>query len=190
MPRQKADNSSSLTAAIVILALIIASGLSYHEYLLSKNIRFHNYNFTANTIRPYCQYGYVCGMLSSGCAKPGAVYNCPMIPTNQTVNATVAVDLQQELNNSAQEGFTLNQAEFYSNSSSVCSRQLISYCNNNVPAQFICVNQKYSALVESQYSQSHKTPQACAMFILEGNISCGIEANYCVVTRSQTSSYP
>ncbi len=93
MQKQKANKASSLTVAIVITALIIASALSYHEYLVSRNISFQNVNFTANTIGSYCAYGHICGIPSNGCAVPGDMYNCPMIPANLAVNAIVSVDL-------------------------------------------------------------------------------------------------
>ncbi len=184
MAKQKVKSSSVPMAAIVVIAIVLALAISYQEYLGSRLIEIHHYNATTTTSQAYCPYGYVCGMASDGCAVPGAVYNCPMIPANQTTNATIAVSLQQELNNSVLAGFTLNQTVFYSNSSLDCSRQLISYCDNNVPSQFVCVNQRYSALVSSQYNLTHKNLQACPMFLMAGTVSCGVQDGYCVVMES------
>ena len=187
MAKQKAKSSSVPMTAVVAIAIILALAISYQEYLSSRSIEVPHYNATT-TVQTNCPYGYVCGISSDGCAVPGAVYNCPMIPANQTSNATIAVNLQQELNNSALAGFTLNQTVFYSNSSFGCSKLLIVYCDNNVPSQFICVNQKYSALVLSQYNQTHQVRQACPMFLMAGTVSCGVSDNYCVVTESLSNT--
>lgn len=132
-----------------------------------------------------CPDGYVCGIASDGCAVPGAIYNCPNEPVNPpnstSGNETVAVGLAQELNNSAQAGFSLDEAMFYASSSSGCSKQRISQCDNNVPSQFICINQQYAGNVSSQYDEIYAKPGACPEFLLAGSVYCGLDGGYCVV---------
>jgi hypothetical protein len=119
------------------------------------------------------------------CRAPNNIPPCvPPIPTpdNSTSgNRTVAVNLAQELNNSAEAGFSLNAGMFYASSSSECSKQLISPCDNNVPNQFICVSQQYAGTVSSQYGSIYPTPRACPEFLLAGSVYCGLNDNYCVV---------
>ncbi len=135
-----------------------------------------------------CPYGYVCGTKANGCAVPGAVYNCPMEPAtppkNGTSNGTVAVNLTQELKNAAADGFTLTQSMFYANSSSACSKQQITACNNNVPSQFVCVNQQYAGLVSSQWKSIYPFPTPCPLFLMAGTASCGVSDGYCVVLQT------
>ncbi len=100
-------------------------------------------------------------------------------------NATVAVTMQQELNNSAQAGFNIGQSELYSTSASRCSRELISACDNNVPSQFVCVNAQYASQVQLQYQSIYANPEVCPQFLMAGTVSCGIAQDYCVVQRSQ-----
>lgn len=135
-----------------------------------------------SSIPSSCPYGYVCGIKADGCALPGAIYNCPEEPANPQSN-TIAVNLTQELKNSAKAGFILNESMFYANSGSECSRQLISQCDNNEPDQFICVNQQYSGAVSSQYGSAYPAPVACPMFLMAGNVSCGLAGNHCVVVH-------
>ncbi len=134
-------------------------------------------NATQNTT---CPDGYICGIPSNGCAVPGAIYNCPNQPVNIT-NSTMGINPAEELNNSAGAGFNLTQAMFYANSSSQCSKQLISACDNNVPTQFICVNQQYAGNVSAQYAAIYSRPWVCPQFMLAGKIFCGLEGDNCVV---------
>lgn len=144
----------------------------------------------ATTNGSYCQYGHICGIKSDGCAVPGAIYNCPaqiISTTNSTTpNEIIAVTLAEELNNSANSGLNLNRSMFYSNSQAGCSRELISACDNNDPQQYICINSQYASKVASQYPKIHPSPQACPMFYMAGNISCGLANNYCVVLDSNS----
>src|SRR5208283_398441 len=75
-----------------------------------------------NSTNTTCPVGYVCGIQADGCAVPGAIYNCPMEPAN----ITIAVNLTQELNNSAEAGFAVDEGMFQANSSSECTKELIS----------------------------------------------------------------
>ena len=100
-------------------------------------------------------------------------------------NGTAAENLQQELNNSSQDGFSLNQTVFYSTSPSQCSRQQITGCDNNEPSQFICVNSQYANLVMSQYHLIYSRPTICPEFYAAGDLSCGTVQNYCVVLNSR-----
>jgi hypothetical protein len=108
-----------------------------------------------------------------------------------TINGTapndtlVAVNLTQELNNSAQNGFQLNSSQFYSTSSAQCTRESISGCNNNVPSQFICVNSQYAGAVASQHQTIYATPTVCPDFLMAGYVSCVAVQGYCEVASSQ-----
>ncbi len=95
---------------------------------------------------------------------------------------SLAVNLTQELNNSARNGFSLNSTAFYAASASQCEKHLINFCNNNVPDQYICINRNYSESVWLQYGMVyHNRSEACPLYLLDGNISCGLSDNYCVV---------
>ncbi len=134
-----------------------------------------------------CPSGYVCGIESNGCAAPGQIYNCPNMPVNISSNITAneSVNLTEELNSSAKAGFKLTQVMFYANSSSVCSKQLISPCDNNEPSQFICVNQNYATQVSAQHSSIYSSREICPMFYMVGSVTCGLDNNYCVVLDQQ-----
>ena len=175
------SNLPWLLSGAIILMAALALTASYGSNSHAPGSPFAQENAT------YCPYGYPCGIKGPVCAVPGTVYDCPAIIINNTAgnhtppNATIAVNLTMELNNSEQAGFNLVQSMFYVNSSSECSKQLISACDNNVPSQFICINGLYSENVSSQYQRIYTTPQACPMFLMVGNLSCGIASNYCVV---------
>ncbi len=166
--------SSGKILFVVAVVLVISALVFYYEYLPLSTAISH----------AICPYGHVCSIRSNACAQPGVVYNCPSIPANTTGNYTVAVNLQEELNNSANQGFTLNQTVFYSNSSAYCIRELITQCDNNEPSQFICINSAYSGPVGQQYKKAHAIAVACPMFYISGTVYCGIQGNYCVVMHS------
>lgn len=195
MANQKASNSPVVAIAIVLIAIITASAISYHDYSLSIKTPIHNVSVTtrivpanasaSTTTMPYCTYGHVCLDPSAPCAQPGAIYDCPMIPVNITSNATrVAVNFSFELNDSQQAGYALNQTIFRVNSQSECSIELIAYCNNNVPTQFICVNSAHAFYVAAQYNQTHSVHQACPQYFEAGTLGCAVQGNYCVVTST------
>lgn len=166
---------------IAAVILILAAALFLRTGITSTN-PINNSNTSS------CLYGYECNIKSDGCAVPGAIYNCPNEPVTQSNNntsgnKTIAVNLTQELKNSAASGFTLNASMFYASSSSECSKEQISSCDNNVPSQFICVNQQYAVIVSSQYNSLYSTPVACPQFFMAGNISCSIVDNYCTVVK-------
>lgn len=102
--------------------------------------------------------------------------------TNQS--ATLAVNLQEEINDSTAKGFLVNQSEFYSSSASQCSLELIDGCDNNEPSQFICVNQNYSSQISTQRMNIYSSSEVCPDFMLAGTLSCALQGNYCVVMRS------
>jgi hypothetical protein len=178
------SGSYALLIGIAAVALMLAVAFSPHTGGVIIPVTSTVYNPTT----PSCLYGYVCGIKADGCAAQGAIYNCPEEPANPppnttSGNGTVAVNLTQELKNSAASGFTLNESMFHANSSSECSRELISSCDNNVPSQFICVNQRYAGVVSSQYKTIYSKPTACPQFLMAGNVSCGLVSNYCAVVR-------
>ena len=175
-----------IVAVIAILAAYpqFASRLFPQQGFASPTTStLHGANFTSTICSlPMIPAGCTWVSTANATAPCAGHISCPANATtiNQP-NGTVAIGLKEELNNSANAGFILNQTMFYSNSSAGCERELISYCNNNVPAQFICINRKYSAVVEYQYGKIYNTARACPMFIEAGNISCGVVGNYCVV---------
>ncbi len=116
----------------------------------------------------------------------------PLIPGSNTTTSIaaqgeLAVNLTQELNNSAQSGFVLNKTVFYSTSVSQCEKEQIAPCDNNNPDQFICVNRQYAADVAMQYNGIYSGREGvCALYFMEGTISCGLSDNYCVVYFAST----
>ncbi len=119
-------------------------------------------------------------------AMAGALNSTPSY--NNTYN--VAINLSAEISNSNAAGFSLAQGSLASQSASGCIRVLITSCNNNVPDQFICINNSYYGAYESQNQNisMERGQQACPMFLLEGSVSCGVVSGYCVVTYSGSAS--
>lgn len=180
---QHSRHNNTGTISLVIIAIMAALLIAFYEHSYAS--LYVPYNTAHVNTLLYCPYGYICGVPSYGCAMLGAIYNCPLMPANTMGNATVAVGLEHELKNSASEGFNLNSTLFRANMPSDCSLQLISQCDNNVPSQFICVNSVYSAQVRSQYAALYNgKSHICPMYVAFGNVSCGLEQGYCVVTDS------
>lgn len=140
----------------------------------------NNSTASSNSSPGGCPGGYVCGMRADGCAVPGAIYNCPFEPAGPA-NGTVAADISQELNYSAQDGFNLSMGTFRAGSASDCVKELAGRCDNNVPSQHICINQQYAALFASQYKEIYPRPVPCPLFMMAGTLSCGLDGGYCVV---------
>ena len=179
-----------LLAGLAILIVLIAASLAARGY---SEMNAGNHNSSATTNASFCAYGYVCGMKSAGCALPDRIYNCPNMPLNASTsnstyqNGTLVVSLAQELNNSAGAGFTLNRSIFYAASSPVCSKELISGCDNNEPSQFVCINSRYSGALSGQYKGIYaNSGRVCPEFLEAGNVYCGTLGNYCVVYRSNS----
>ena len=82
--------------------------------------------------------------------------------TGYVNGSSLAVNLTQELNNSARSGFVLNKTVFYSTSASQCEKEQIAPCDNNNPDQFICVNRQYGAEVAMQYMASTQARRVSA----------------------------
>ncbi len=188
----KGDDLAYLLAIAFIVAVIailaaypqLASRLFPHQrFAASTASTSQTTNFTSTICSlPMIPVGCTWISTANATAPCAGHISCPSNATTiSQLNETVVIGVKDELNNSANDGFILNRTMFYSNSSAGCERELISYCNNNVPAQFICINQKYSSLVEYQYGKIYNTARACPMFIEAGNISCGVVGNYCVV---------
>ena len=104
--------------------------------------------------------------------------------TNPNVSARYrGIEVGAELNNSIAAGFTVNLTTFREVNASQCQLEPISYCNNNEPGQFVCINSKFASGFEAQRNMTFANkPRACPLFILAGNISCAFENGYCIVT--------
>lgn len=131
---------------------------------------------------------------------PSSIYTTTAVTTtNQTTtaqnftnttapqqNATIAVTLEQELNNSANAGFNVTALYFRTPYSSNCTRELITSCDNNAPDQFICVNSAYASEISKQYSSIYSShAYVCPQYILEGTVACTSYQDYCVVTEQK-----
>src|SRR5271170_3040364 len=128
MARSSPPLSVIVSAALGIIALVLVVA---HIHAASRI----NYNQTG--VNPG---GPCIGLNGQLCGAP-----------NQT-NATVAVNLEQEMNNTSQNGIILNASVFSSNYPAYCTLIQIGQCNNNEPSQFICVNSQFAGQVESDYS--------------------------------------
>lgn len=155
--------------AMVVLAIVLLS--IYWLLYVAPNLDPSNppggsVSSIATTIAPASTLNYTNGSLSG--------------------NYPIAVNLSQELNNSANGGLYLNKSAFASSSYPACAKVLISSCDNNVPSQFLCVGAYYADEVtqEAQGADANK-PHVCPMFVEAGSIACGVSAGYCVVTDSR-----
>ncbi len=107
----------------------------------------------------------------------------PNSTTPNVITRHSEIGVGAELNNSIAAGFTVNLTTFYVISGSQCVRESISYCNNNEPSQFVCINSRYSGKFTAQRSKIYSNKsRACPLFVLAGNISCTAENYYCAVT--------
>lgn len=112
-------------------------------------------------------------------------------PTSGAPNATSPnasseyseVEVGAELNNSISAGFNVNLATFSAMNVSQCQLEQISYCNNNEPGQFVCINSNFASGFEAQRNAAFADKsRACPLFILARNIGCAVANDYCVVT--------
>jgi hypothetical protein len=97
-------------------------------------------------------------------------------------------DVQEEINNTEHYGFNVTSNMLAASSLSQCTRIKISSCDNNVPNQFVCVNEAYSLSIISQYGIIYKTSYpgmepgtVCPMFLVPGKLTCGLSGGYCTV---------
>lgn len=102
-------------------------------------------------------------------------------PKGQTY---IAVNVSQELRNSAAEGFNFSYSYFQENSSAECVLARISACNNGIPSQFVCIGYQYYQYYQQQ-RQNISQSRACPMYIILGEISCAVQEGYCVVTDTR-----
>ena len=104
------------------------------------------------------------------------------------VSGPIPPNAQNEIANASVSGFEITSQMLASDNSSQCSLEQISFCNNNEPSQFVCVNQAYASNVNAQYKLIYAgRGQACPEFVLAGHISCTISAGYCAVTDNKTT---
>jgi len=110
---------------------------------------------------------------------PGAA-NIPLtgIPPN----------LVAALNASRAYGFNLTQGMFRSNSSSECVLVRVSFCDNNVPSQFACINSDYyQDYIGQRQAAFSGQGEICPQYLLAGTISCASAGGYCEVVPSQVA---
>lgn len=106
---------------------------------------------------------------------------------NQSVKGS-PVNLSQELSNARSYGFRVTENMLAANSSAECSLQFIAPCDNNMPQQFICVNNYFVADISLQYKRIYANSfQECPLVLMLGRYSCGLENGYCIVLRQNYS---
>jgi hypothetical protein len=104
------------------------------------------------------------------------------------VLGSVPASAMNGISNATGSGFQMNATMLVANYSSQCVLQQISFCDNNEPSQFVCVNQAYSSNVSAQYHKIYSgRAEACPEFVLAGKISCAVSGNYCIVVDNRSS---
>ena len=142
-------------------------------------------------------YGSLANKTNGTISNPTPIVNSTVNSTTAPPNITITnsspivlENLPEELNNSAQNGFDVNASIFAATSASQCSIRHITACDNNVPAQFICVNSNYSSEITAQYGSIYNNSrQACPLFMMAGTLSCGVASSSCVVTGLVPNSH-
>lgn len=104
---------------------------------------------------------------------------------NPNATSYVAVNASSELSNSISAGFNLTANPFHLNFSQNCVLFQISQCDNNIPAQFVCINNaSYSYFASQKKALSNNRSYVCPDFFMQGHISCAVQNGYCVVQDS------
>lgn len=108
--------------------------------------------------------------------------------SNTAASGTLSAVAQNAIINSTAKGFHITPQMIASNSSSQCALQLTTFCDNNEPSQFVCVNTAYSSNVSAQYQKIYSGKgQACPQFLLAGRLSCAVSGGYCTVADNLTT---
>jgi hypothetical protein len=103
------------------------------------------------------------------------------------VSGPIPPNAQNEIANASVSGFEITSQMLASDNSSQCSLEQISFCNNNEPSQFVCVNQRYAANVSTQRVLMYAgRGEACPEFMLAGRLSCTSSAGYCTVVDNRS----
>jgi len=110
------------------------------------------------------------------------------LTTSKGTSGAMPANVENSIGNATASGFHITPQMAAANSSSQCSLQQVTFCDNNEPSQFVCVNQAYASNVNAQYKLIYAgRGQACPEFVLAGHISCTISAGYCAVTDNKTT---
>ncbi len=110
---------------------------------------------------------------------------------NMTANATEIFPFNYSIANIAGLGLPnsqefLNASPYACTSSADCVLVPTSYCDNNLPSQFACINGNYADAYLALYNSEkmHRAP-ICPMFMLQGHISCECINSYCTLVYSR-----
>lgn len=83
------------------------------------------------------------------------------------------------------QGFA-NASDYACGSSYGCALVPASYCNNNLPSQYACVDSAYANAYLSLYNSGKANQTAiCPMFFLAGSPGCECLHGYCALTYSR-----
>ena len=83
-------------------------------------------------------------------------------------------------------GVGVGAAQLSCSISSQCNKLLVSPCNNNIPAQFICINNRYYGHYLNITRDNNKNAGViCPMFLTAGSIGCSCISSYCAETYSR-----
>ena len=111
--------------------------------------------------------------------------NVATLPTTTTVitgssGTLSATQMQQSADG---YGIYLNISAFSCGYDSSCEKVLVAGCDNNVPAQSVCINPSYYSEYVQQYDAKYANhTYACPLYIMAGNITCSCDyaTNSCV----------
>jgi hypothetical protein len=111
------------------------------------------------------------------------------VPSNNSAqNSYIAVNLTNELYNSAAQGFNFTSNDFAAGQSSSCALALITACGNNAPGQYVCVNDASYYTYQQQRQVIDNVASACPQYLLSGRLSCVSVNGYCEVERNTSGS--
>ena len=111
--------------------------------------------------------------------------NVVALPTTTTTitgrSGTLSATQMQQ--NAEGYGIQLNISAFSCGYGGSCKKVLVAGCDNNVPAQSVCINPSYYSEYVQQYDAKYANhTYACPAYIMAGNItcSCNYATNSCV----------
>jgi DNA-binding transcriptional ArsR family regulator len=110
------------------------------------------------------------------------------VAINETPAAILPHNITKEINASAAYGFNFSPEMFLSNSSSGCVRVRTSYCDNNSPGEFACLNSSYYSDYLSQRQGAFAGQgRVCPEYLLAGRVYCVSVGGYCEVAFNRTT---
>lgn len=108
------------------------------------------------------------------------IQNQTPIPPNTTLYS-----YSNEISHASAFGIAIGTPQFSCSSGSQCDKLLVSKCDNNLPSQFICINNKYYGQYLNLTNGENKTGYVCPLFLVAGNIGCSCISSYCTETYNK-----